>query len=178
MAQLSFRDDARLSTEVRQRLRSFCESLGEDLIALAKDLGLSVFGEEMMPYESGYLEYAPTCGSKSKYRIVVNQSQSIERQRFTVAHELAHFLLHRDSEDFFVKSETRHRSNDLFEYLEPEDKYIEREANAFAAAILMPQNLLRPAFERLSGNVSLLAKLFQVSEAAMNIRLKDMRLTH
>lgn len=177
MAALNFKDDKRIGRKERELLREFCSELGADVIRLANDLGVKIFAEDLWPYESGYLEYAPTSGSPSNYRVVVNSRHPPERQRFTVAHELAHFLLHRGDGGFEVRSETKHRSDDYFEYmLEPGSARQEREANALAAALLMPPNLFVPAFARLQGDVRRLARLFFVSEEAVTRRIKELRL--
>lgn len=178
MASLSFKDDRRISDSNRALLKEFCGELGGNIVKLANDLGVKVYAEEMWPYQSGYVEYAPTCGSASNYRIVVNSRHSPERQRFTVAHELAHYLLHRDDKDYCFQSETRHRSDDYFEYeIQPEDKSKEREANGFAAAILMPPNLFVPSFERLGHDIRETAKLFFVSEDAVRRRARELGLS-
>lgn len=176
MATLNFRHDRRLTAAARGKLREFCSSLDEDLIELANSLGVKVYEEELWPYESGYLEYAPTCGSASNYRIVVNKRHPPERRRFSVAHELAHFLLHKDDRSVSIRSERFHRSDDHFEYLEKSDRLQEKEANAFAANLLMPTNLFKPAYQRLDGDVAKLAKLFFVSEIAAKNRCRDLGL--
>lgn len=179
MAALDFRSDKRIGANERRQLRAFCGELGGEIVKLANDLGVKVFAEALWPYQSGYLEYAPTCGSMSNYRIVINASQPVERQRFTIAHELAHFLLHRDSDDFEIRTETKHRSSDIFIYeLEPEDKKMEREANVFAAALLLPKNLFAPAHRRLDGDREQLKKLFLVSSEVIDRRCKELRLDH
>lgn len=177
MAALSFKDDKRISAQEREILREFCGEAGAEIVALARRLGIKVSIEELWPYESGFLEYAPTCGSASNYRIVANRSHSLPRQRFTVAHEIAHYLLHRNDDRFDVSSETRHRTDDFFEYLKDEDPKMEREANALAAALLMPPNLFRPAFNECSGNTAQLAHKFQVSEQAVENRARDLKLS-
>lgn len=176
MAELDLRVDQRISSDTRSKLRDFCSDLGSDIVSLANDLGIKVFAGELWPYESGYLEYAPTCGSASNYRIVINKSHGIERQRFTVAHELAHFVLHKDDTGFDVRSETQHRSSDIFEYQEPGDRLKEAEANKFAASLLMPNNLFVPAFERLDQDLEQIAKLFSVSLAAAERRCRELGL--
>ncbi|ASP21997.1 hypothetical protein ANTHELSMS3_03364 [Antarctobacter heliothermus] len=175
MAALNFKTDTRIENGERELLRDFCSELGGNIVELARAMGVKVFSEELWPYESGYLEYAPTCGSLSNYRIVINSRHKPERQRFTVAHELAHFLLHRDKSDFVVRCETRHRSDDYFEYmLDPGEPLKEREANAMAAAILLPPNLFVPAFQRLNGDLCRVAALFEVSVPAVQKRAKEL----
>jgi Zn-dependent peptidase ImmA (M78 family) len=176
MAALNFRLDDRITEQQRQFLRDFCLQEGGEIISLANQLGIKVFAEELWPYESGFLEYAPTCGSASNYRIVVNSRHPVERQRFTVAHEMGHFLLHHEDDDFTTRSEVSHRSDDFFEYLDADDPVQEREANGLAAALLMPPNLFRPAFFELLGDARALATRFGVSEVAVKGRIRELRL--
>lgn len=67
-----------------------------------------------------------------------SQVSNARRKRFTFAHELGHFMCHRELQDSFEDSE---------ESLNDFRDDIEREANVFAAWLLMPANLLRNAFQ-------------------------------
>jgi hypothetical protein len=60
------------------------------------------------------------------------------RRRFTFAHELGHFMCHRDLRDTFEDSE---------ESLNDFHDAIETEANIFASWLLMPANILRTEFQ-------------------------------
>lgn len=108
-----------------------------------------------------------------------NQHQAEVRQHFTIAHEIGHFLLHLDKEghsDLFVDrryAAIYHRDG---RSAAGEDEN-EREANQFAAALLMPASLLCEEVEKHDFDfgdeeaLDLLAKRFQVSTQAMSIRL-------
>ncbi|HEY0522277.1 MAG TPA: ImmA/IrrE family metallo-endopeptidase, partial [Stellaceae bacterium] len=82
---------------------------------------------------------------------------------FTLAHEIAHFILHRDLIEDGVSDDTMYRSKEL-------SGYHEVQANRMAADILMPVMLVKRAAE-LQSNPDLLARVFRVSPAAMKIRL-------
>jgi Zn-dependent peptidase ImmA (M78 family) len=106
------------------------------------------------------------------YTIRVNRHEARERQRFTIAHEIAHFLLHKsiiDSSPDGIKDNVLYRSG------EPER--IEYEANRLAADIVMPMTLVETVLREEFGGVvteatiESLAARFQVSKAAMEIRL-------
>lgn len=132
--------------------------------ALAQDLGIRVW-ESAMPDEiSGKLRQDPERGGSSGYAIYVNKTHHRNRQRFTVAHELAHFLLHRKYiEGGLIEDDTFYRS-----YLS--NRY-EVEANKAAAEILMPWHLISQKVDAGHGDPKELAGIFEVSETAMRIRL-------
>ncbi|MDP9139968.1 MAG: ImmA/IrrE family metallo-endopeptidase, partial [Pseudomonadota bacterium] len=97
-----------------------------------------------------------------------NRHDPPKRQRFTVAHEIAHFLLHRDDIGDGISDDVLYRSN-------LSDKR-EQQANRLAADILMPATLIanakEDAEEKGVGDVALyLSEMFVVSEAAMQIKL-------
>jgi Zn-dependent peptidase ImmA (M78 family) len=107
--------------------------------------------------------------------IVVNQEHAENRQRFSVAHELGHYFLHRDISPIFVDSKkVFYRDGVAAGGTNPQ----EIEANAFAAELLMPESKIRELFpDRLSlmdmdmDMVDYAAKLFKVSTAAVSFRL-------
>ena len=65
-----------------------------DIVPLSAKFGLKVFEEDLMPYERGYLEKAPSLGSDTGWVIRVNRADKLETKNFTIAHELGHFVLH------------------------------------------------------------------------------------
>jgi Zn-dependent peptidase ImmA (M78 family)/transcriptional regulator with XRE-family HTH domain len=105
--------------------------------------------------------------------IWVNHLQAETRQRFTLAHELGHYLL-RHIDKFYI---------DFGGELSPavtggHPKYdwrAERAANDFAANLLMPASTVR-AEHTLNRDSKLLAKKFRVSPAAMRYRLNSLGL--
>ncbi len=190
MAVMSFKQDNRICAEHRELLRRHCSSIDNDLVDLARDLGLKIFEEELMPWQDGFLTYDPACGSASGFKIVVNQEHSLARKRFSVAHEIGHFVLHRDDvEDLkqkvavFANTTFQPKLNKVqvqdtlgFEYESTEDKAKERQANSFASALLMPTNFFNPSFFRLKGDIPTLAQLFLVSPEAVRRRILELEL--
>ncbi|WP_146037979.1 ImmA/IrrE family metallo-endopeptidase [Tabrizicola aquatica] len=175
-----FSKDPRIQDWERQKLRSFCTTLERDTVVLAGQFGLKVFQKEMLPYERGSLDKAPEFGSKSGWVIRVNGNDRLETQNFTIAHELGHFVLHRarlaalDAFDGRVHRDSEN-ATDPFTYLDERDPIMEAEANGFAAALLMPLNLFRPAHRRLNGDCAALSRLFVVSEGAVRKRVIELR---
>ena len=101
----------------------------------------------------------------------VEAARSPGRRRFTVAHELGHWHLHRDTQThargLYCRSEDVGGSDAELRAA----RAIEAEANRFAAALLMPESLVRLEAERWKFNVHVLARRFQVSLPAMQLRL-------
>lgn len=107
--------------------------------------------------------------------IGVNASHHPNRQRFTIAHEIGHLVLH-EQENFFVDRLFR-RDAKSSEAVDP----IEIEANKFAAALIMPEDFLRDDIARetlplTSDAVERLARQYQVSQQAMTFRLDNLGL--
>lgn len=108
--------------------------------------------------------------------IVVRESEPETRKRFTIAHELGHFVLNHPG-DLFVDTLTfNRRDNRVGIAIDP----LEMQANAFAAALLMPANALRTAVAALVESktvidrthlIDTLARQFEVSTQALEFRL-------
>lgn len=134
-----------------------------DIVGIAKVLGLEVWESKNLPEGiAGKLFRDDKNGGTSHYSVVVRSQDPIVRKRFTVAHEIAHYLLHRNRFSGELIDDALYRST--------LSSSIEAEANSFAAELLMPWHLLMP----IQGKpASELAKLFEVSEEAMRIRLES-----
>jgi len=104
--------------------------------------------------------------------IGVNSLHSPKRQRFTIAHELAHFVLHKGISAHFDESfRVNWRDGESSKAVNPE----EMEANRFAAELLMPTIFLVKDVEKIKSfnqqALDSLAKRYGVSSQAMEIRL-------
>jgi Zn-dependent peptidase ImmA (M78 family) len=113
--------------------------------------------------------------------IIVNAANAPVRQRFTIAHEIGHFALHRGS--IYVDGRARVNFRDGLSTMATNQEEIA--ANAFAAALLMPAGWVRSAFENVVRNMSInteeelaevLAARFGVSRQAMHFRLINLGL--
>lgn len=152
------------------------ESVPIPIEAIARAKGLPIVETVMEADVSGAL-----IRSQELQGIAINAAQAPVRKRFTIAHELAHFMLNhvdRDHVDWhFTVIRRDGRSS------EAEDDQ-EIAANFFAASLLMPKHILRKDVERqkkLNGevvfedsDVTLLAKKYKVSEQAMRYRLQNL----
>ena len=109
--------------------------------------------------------------------IGVNRDHHLNRRRFSIAHEIAHFVLHKG--DTYIDKGYRVYFRDLESG--SGTKQEEMAANAFAAALLMPAKQVRDAFKQQPFELTeddvlkMLADKFQVSTQAMTYRLMKLR---
>lgn len=162
----------------RQKIRSLVSKLLKDngvvrspvpVEKLAQNLGIEVRFEDAEDDLSGALIREP----EGRVVIGVNSAHHPNRQRFTIAHEIGHFILHKGislhvDEDFRINL----RDGSVNEE--------EIEANAFAAELLMPSEFITKDAQRLGlidqEALEKLARRYQVSARAMEIRLTNLGL--
>jgi Zn-dependent peptidase ImmA (M78 family) len=107
--------------------------------------------------------------------IVVNIAHHPNRQRFTIAHELAHHVLHSSylQDNVHVDKAVLHRNQLSSRGVDPK----EIEANAFAAELLMPLKEVRKLRDldiNDEDQIAIAAKRFKVSPAAMAVRISNL----
>ena len=106
--------------------------------------------------------------------IAVNSKESPVRQRFTIAHELGHYFLHPNTQTFVD-------FRDITQNVTRNPK--ERQANKFAAALLMPKKILQKDVAAIADegilpeHIKFLASKYKVSEEAMSYRLINLHLS-
>jgi Zn-dependent peptidase ImmA (M78 family) len=113
--------------------------------------------------------------------IGINSRHSHTRQRFTLAHELGHYYLHKGN--FHLDRAVQVKFRDATSSMAVDRDEIQ--ANAFAAALLMPKHMftadILARVARLSSSeeefVSRLAEVFDVSHQAMQYRLVNLGVT-
>ena len=117
-----------------------------------------------------------------KYVIFIEKTDISTRKRFTFAHELWHFFLHKYYIEWwdtsFIdtdKTLALFRAN-IYDSMSDEEKLMEREANIFASELLMPEELVRRAYIELWYNIKALSEMFFVSQQAITRRLLDLSL--
>lgn len=145
-------------------------SIPVNVLALASKLGIRVFEEALPEDISGILDL------RNMPIIMVNQDHVRHRQRFSIAHEIGHFVLHRPR-GIHVDKRTYYRNSKSAEGLDD----IEIEANRFAAELLMPADLVIREIENYSDLIdsnddviSVLADSFEVSATAMGFRIQNL----
>jgi Zn-dependent peptidase ImmA (M78 family) len=99
-------------------------------------------------------------------KLFVNRKDRPDRQSFTIAHELGHWVLHRN---LFLSHPERYPI--LARHADPNNSDpLEKEANAFAANLIVPGRLLQPIR---TAPVAVLAKAFGVSPTMMSFRVRN-----
>lgn len=150
-----------LDSEDRRRIESAQERRAVDLNSLARGLGIRIITESSVEGD-GYIEYNRDLRGGC-FTVHVNSTHSPNRQRFTIAHEMAHYLLHRND---IMQEESMDRGiRSGFE------DYREAQANQLAAEILMPIKNIKEAVGEGYTTIEILAPNLLVSEKSLRIRL-------
>lgn len=140
-------------TEGRKFYNSTCNGLRYpiNLLMLAHALKIGIENTNIID-EDGYTMRRER---DNKYKIVINYDTQGLRKRFTLAHEIGHIMLkhfeHYDVDNLDDKSL----------------KVLDKEADVFAAEILMPYRIIK----RMRPNIKEMASYFEVTEYAMETRL-------
>jgi Zn-dependent peptidase ImmA (M78 family) len=158
-----------LAVEERNRL-----GLGDGPLRLLRevlevDVGLRIFIESLPSRVAGLFVFVESLGGC----VALNANHPLERRRWTLAHEYAHFLVSRDRAEVTFVGHRR----------QPPET--ERFADAYAANFLMPRSGLSRRFNELKRSKAgdftpamlvQLAHSYQVSVQALTLRLEDLRL--
>lgn len=157
--------------KLRHALRQFNLAPGRlgkavSVKALAEALGLDVHQVDLPKGMAGRL--VPDPFSDSGYAIEVNRHHSVRSRRFTVLHEIGHFLLHADATDPLADAMLLSRSDDEFYF----DQTQEREANDVADVLLFGDGALAAAVSLYRGDVENLAKYFGVTENMIRVAMR------
>ncbi|WP_420863582.1 ImmA/IrrE family metallo-endopeptidase [Algirhabdus cladophorae] len=150
-------------------VKDYASRLPVDVVGIIQDLRIDYVEQPMAKESSGRIDYSdPFC------TITVNSNESSQRRRFTAAHELGHYLLHRDLLDGKQHLDRLFSQGGRDNPYGPLSPSHEVQANKFAADLLMPAGSLRAKYNADLDNVPEMAELCGVSVAAMKIRLKSL----
>lgn len=100
---------------------------------------------------------------------VLNKAKPLQRQRFTLAHELGHIFLKHTGRDVYDSEEIRENSNKLINKTKPPQ---ETEADIFASELLIPYEQLKKHTADMN-NIDKLAGTFLVSRQAMTLAIMN-----
>ncbi len=153
--------------QILRTVMKFRETIPVNVRGLALALGLRVIDRELDKDTSGLLKKT----SDDDFIIEVNAIHPETRKRFTIAHEIAHFVLHRHllSIGDQIQDNVAYRAVSGIgnNKISPEH---EREANKFAANLLMPPAKIIEYCDKGTYSIQELSKVFNVSVSAMQIR--------
>lgn len=129
---------------------------------IAENLGYKITGffpDDALKDVSGIVDHEQKV-------ISLNRTESARRQRFTLAHEIGHIVLHKG------KSFVDFRKS----IMDPADEK-EREANRFASELLMPAEQFLQYWIRYNGDVASMAVKFAVSQEAILHRSNELKIS-
>lgn len=155
-----------MDDRVKQAVAEVSEYLAKDElgnIVVPVDLGQILEKYNLKAYNTTFTQpdVAGALDRKAK-KIYVNRSDPQTRKIFTLAHELGHYFIHKDRNvDILYRERDNHDE-------------AEREADHFAAMILIPEETIR-VYWPIADGVQGLANIFGVSYPAMLNRLRDLR---
>lgn len=135
-------------------------------IAIARHLGIKVYTAGLDEGVSGMLIKRPGRDAE----VYLNTQDSENRQRFTCAHELGHYVMRSATDEEQTWEYIDHRAALSAQGENGEEIY----ANKFAANLLMPHSMVKRLHKQFS--IPTLAYKFGVSTDAMNYRLKNLGL--
>lgn len=146
----------------REILAKFQQEFPVKVGSVAKELGVTIKISTLPAGISGEIREL-----EGSIVIKVNRHDSKERQRFTIAHEISHFLLHKDKIGDGIIDDVLYRS-----CLSDE---LEAQANRLAADIVMPWTLIKRSLDRINADkleqkIEIIANEAEVSVVAMKIR--------
>lgn len=138
-----------------------------DVFKIAKDEGIEIVPIEPEQDQRQFSGFLDKNGDKPK--IYVNATEDVRRQTWTVAHELGHYFLKHEPDNWGI--------NWRDQSVEEKNNY-EQEADYFSACLLIPEKMLKKVMDEYklkTEDFSLLAELFGVSPSAMKHRLSFLR---
>lgn len=159
-----------------------CYSIPVKVELVAKNLGIGLEGFDFGDTISGVF-----FDDGNKKLIGYNIDNPPNRKRFTIAHELGHFALDHKREGIFVDNPTKYATMFFRDSDSSTGEFLqEREANAFAASLLMPKPFIEKAIDDCYRQnpveflqedfdlVKILSEKFEVSKQAMSLRLTNL----
>ena len=157
---------------IRHAFRNFNFGMSEggnklpSVVSLASSLGLDVALVATPKSIRGRL--IRDTFNESGYRIEVNSSDTVETRRWTVLHEIMHFLIH-PRHDIFALDQFRAGKSHFYLANELEE---ERQANSLVESLLFSEGVLVAAKSLYGDNVLVLARHFGVTETTIKVALR------
>jgi Zn-dependent peptidase ImmA (M78 family) len=165
----SYLSKSQIEKIASQVARNMRYSPASDLSHLVEEFGGRVSIKDFWQLD-GTSDESIIVKSATDFEIFVPPHTSPERDRFTIAHELGHYVLH------YVLASDRLHAKRPFAASRYGNHRVEWEANWFAASLLMPAEKFRSKFTKERGHIGRVAEQFNVSTAAAYVRAKALGL--
>lgn len=168
-----------IDQKVEQALNLIGYQNGEvDIMNIARNLGFTVGIANLPEWDDGFIiidnnktHIQQITGVKTDKIIGVNDKRDLQKKRFTIAHEIGHYMLH-------------YAQNKSKLYAHREDKKgknkEENDADYFAASVLMPKEQFKAKYDELKNKnlstddiITLLQKHFSVPYESAERRIKE-----
>lgn len=131
-----------------------------DIVRVVKEIyNIKLYYNDLDRDTSGFIERI----TPQEWAIHVNKWENPLRQKFTIAHELAHFILHQN----ILQSGSHY---DSILYRDENTSPTEREANSFALNLLMPEDKFEQYISEGINTIEKLADKFQLSISVVRYR--------
>jgi Zn-dependent peptidase ImmA (M78 family) len=148
-------------------IEQYASNVPVPVFQILADLGLGPQWDLLDGNISGWIERR----DDGSYGVTINVAHPSVRQRFTAAHELGHYIYHRDLLGAGT-GDTRAYRADQTPFPNAAIRPLhERQANSFAANLLMPYRSIALLRNQGITEVADLARALEVSKDAMRIRL-------
>lgn len=149
---------------------------GVPIVAILNRIGIRVFRDTDLAQDfSAYIAIDPRLEERfaTNKIVCVNDNDPVGHKRFSLAHELAHYLF-----DFDESVDTKYYNTYLTGDANNQDE-IEIRANQFAACFLMPRKWFLSEFEKIKNEldkpatINLMARRFGVSPKCASMRFSE-----
>ncbi|MCH5197085.1 MAG: ImmA/IrrE family metallo-endopeptidase [Oscillospiraceae bacterium] len=148
------------------------------IVKILNELGFAVYASDMPKQNiSGFIIINPELNEKfnTDRVIAVERSDTLGRQRFTLAHEFAHYLFdfNENISYSYIDTYDQNKAEDISECI----------PSRFAAEFLMPKRIFISKYNELNNlseyeKVSILMKDFDVSQKSVLKRIEELRLNN
>ncbi len=152
-----------------------------DIIKLAKNMGFVLISVKMAEKEDGFILIDEKSNGilnlNTDKLIGINDSLSPEWKRFTIAHELGHYML-----DYMADLKRFNGRYANREHIKGKNNN-EQECDHFAACLLMPKDKVNKSFQEIEESLDinskalLLSKKFKVTELMALRRMEELGLS-
>lgn len=158
-----------LKKEYISKILSCQHNIPVNIISLANSLEIEVYKASNMNADTS----GAIINKNGTYIIYTNANEPVYRRRFTIAHEIAHYMLHKDIID-------NHLDGNLTDvigiggvmYRSKLSSIFEKDANKLAAEILMPLEKIKDLYFKYN-SIKKLSEKFNVSEQGIKIRINN-----